>query len=93
MHQQDDSLGNGAGEELELAAVTVDGVALPPAGYSVSAETNASTTLTIHPASLPAGAASRRRDCHSATPPLPLAGVSIGINKGVSAKCLSLVNG
>ena len=28
------------------------------------------------------GAASRRRDCHSAAPPLPLVGVSIGNGRG-----------
>ena len=41
------------GEELELQSVTIDGIALPGTGYTVSAKTMASTTLTVLASSLP----------------------------------------
>ena len=42
------------GEGLDLLSLCIDGVAVPASGYTISNETNASTTLTIAAAALPA---------------------------------------
>ena len=40
----------------------------------------------LHSRLLALGGGSRRRDCHLMAPPIPLSGVSIGMNRGLSSK-------